>query len=81
MTALLVHALFGCELLKTPFSRGDHFYNRIDGIRFDFTESQFADPITYIDLPTTRDDAALGATDVQLATLRSAFLRHTGVSG
>jgi hypothetical protein len=81
VTALLVHELFGGELLKTPLPEGDHFYNRIDGVRFDFTDSQFADPITYFDLPTTRDDAERGATDADLATLRTAFLRHTGASG
>lgn len=80
ITALLVHELFGGELLKTPLPDGDHFYNRIGGVRFDFTESQFAGPITYSDLPTTRDDAERGATDAELATLRTAFLRYSGAS-
>lgn len=77
VTALLVHELFGGELLKTPLPEGDHFYNRLGGVRFDFTESQFAHPITYTDLPTTRDDAERGATDAEVATLMAAFLRHT----
>jgi hypothetical protein len=80
VTALLVHELFGGELLKTRLPDGDHFYNRIDGVRFDFTESQFAHPITYVDLPTTRDDAEFGATNAELAALRTAFLWHTGAS-
>jgi hypothetical protein len=29
----LVHEHFGGELLKTPLPEGDHFYNRIDGVR------------------------------------------------
>ena len=29
VTALLVHELFGGELLKTQLSAGDHFYNRM----------------------------------------------------
>lgn len=37
VTALLVHELFGGELLKTPLPAADHFYNRIEGRRYDFT--------------------------------------------
>lgn len=76
VTALLVHELFGGELLKTPLPEGDHFYNRIDGVRLDFTKSQFAHAITYTDVPTTREDAERGATSTELAALRAAFLRH-----
>jgi hypothetical protein len=35
VTALVVHDLFGGELLKTSLPEGDHFYNRIDGCRYD----------------------------------------------
>src|SRR6476469_6500553 len=76
VTALLVHELFGGELLKTPLPAGDHFYNRIEGRRYDFTASQFDQPIAYVDLLTDRADAELGATSDQLAELRAAFLRH-----
>ena len=75
VTALLVHELFGGELLKTPLPAGDHFYNRIEGRRYDFTESQFGQPIAYADVPTSRADAAGGATGTQLAALRAAFGR------
>lgn len=73
VTALLVHELFGGALLKTPLPAGEHFYNRIGGDRYDFTESQFREPITYMDLPASRTEAELGATSVQLAELRTAF--------
>ncbi|MDI3559042.1 hypothetical protein [Bradyrhizobium sp. Arg816] len=76
VTALLVHELYGGELLKTPLPAGDHFYNRIEGKRYDFTASQFDRPIAYVDLLTDRADAELGATSDQLAELRAAFLRH-----
>jgi hypothetical protein len=81
VTALLVHELFGGELLKTYLPEGDHFYNRISGQRYDFTESQFARPITYSDLPTTRSEAERGATTAELAALRAAFQRHSASSG
>jgi hypothetical protein len=81
VTSLLVHDLFGGELLKTPLPAGDHFYNRIGGQRYDFTASQFDRPIAYMDLPANRADAELGATRDELAELRVAFQRHGTKSG
>ena len=77
VTALLVHELFGGDLLKTPLPAGDHFYNRIEGRRYDFTAAQFDQPIAYMDLLTSRTEAEQGATSDQLAELRAAF-RSTG---
>jgi hypothetical protein len=54
VTALLVHELFGGDLLKTRLPESDHFYNLIGGGRYDLTESQFDQPITYSDVPTKR---------------------------
>jgi hypothetical protein len=76
VTALLVHELFGGELLKTPLPAGDHFYNRIEGQRYDFTASQFDQPIAYMDLPANRSAAEQGAASGQLAELRAAFLER-----
>lgn len=73
VTSLLIHDLFGGELLKTPLPAGDHFYNRIGGRRYDFTASQFDQPIVYMDLPANRVDAEQGATHDELAELRAAF--------
>jgi|SRR6516225_9845292 len=81
VTALLVHELFGGELLKTRLPEGDHFYNRIGGRRYDFTESQFSLPITYADLRTTRAEAERGATIAELVALRLAFHQHFVTSG
>ena len=81
VTALLVHELLGGELLKTPLPAGDHFYNRIEGQRYDFTASQFVRPIEYADLPADRRDAERGATPDELAELRASFRRHHAASG
>jgi hypothetical protein len=35
------------DLLEMPLPAGDHFYNRIEGYRYDFTASQFDWPIAY----------------------------------
>lgn len=76
VTSLLVYELFGGQLLKTPLAAGDHFYNWIGGRRYDFTERQFTQPITYMDLPANRAEAEQGATNAQLAALRAAFRRQ-----
>ena len=81
VTSLLIHDLFGGDLLKTPLPAGDHFYNWIGGRRYDFTASQFERPIAYIDLPANRAEAELGATRDELAELRLAFQRHGTKSG
>ena len=80
VTALLVQELFGGELLKTRLPEGDHFYNWIDGRRYDFTEGQFSQPICYADLPTTRSEAERGATRSELAALKAAFVRLSASS-
>jgi hypothetical protein len=38
--SLLLHDIFGGEILKTHIRRGWHFYNRIEGERIDFTRSE-----------------------------------------
>lgn len=81
VTALLVHELFGGDLLKTPLPEGDHFYNWIGGQRYDFTEGQFGQPITYLDLPTDREEAEREATNAQLAALKAGFHRQANGSG
>lgn len=38
--SLMIHDIFGGEILKTHNKNGWHFYNRIDGERIDFTKSE-----------------------------------------
>lgn len=57
VTALVASDQLGAEILKTRYGSIWHFYNRIDGKRHDFTQSQFDAPIVYDDLPSTRDEA------------------------
>jgi hypothetical protein len=76
VTALLVFDLFGGEILKTALPEGDHFYNRIDGARYDFTHSQFERSIAYSDIPTDRSEVERGITQPQLAALETSFRHH-----
>ncbi len=39
LISLLIHDIFGGEILKTHKNKGWHFYNRIEGKRIDFTGS------------------------------------------
>lgn len=78
VTALLVHELFGGEILKTRVGADWHFYNFLGGTRRDFTESQFAVPITYDDAPSGRADAMTDTSPQQYEALRSRVL--TGVA-
>jgi hypothetical protein len=40
ITSLLIHDIFGGEILKTHKKKGWHYYNLIDGERIDFTISE-----------------------------------------
>jgi hypothetical protein len=57
VTALVVQDCFGGEILSTRTSGGTHFYNAIDGRRWDLTVGQFSEPIPYDDTLATREMA------------------------
>jgi hypothetical protein len=74
VTALVINDCFGGEILKTKLANGEkHFYNRIDGRRFDFTDSQFMDPIIYDDMPSNRNEALADTNETQYRSLSDAF--------
>jgi hypothetical protein len=59
VTSLLIHDIFGGEILKTHKKKGWHFYNRIDGERIDLTKSPTAkgqDDNHFDDLPSTPEE-------------------------
>lgn len=72
VTALVASDELGAEILKTRFGSIWHFYNRIEGVRHDFTESQFSEPIKYDDFPSTRDEAFGDTNERQYASLSNA---------
>jgi len=81
VTALVVHDLFGGDVLKTPYGDIQHFYNRISGRRLDFTASQFSAPIEYLDLPSDRREAFADTNAEQYASLRKALFQAMGQVG
>lgn len=75
ITSLLVHDYFGGAILSTRTVGGTHFYNLIDGRKWDLTVSQFGEPIPYDDTPSSRA-AALADTSAEKYTLLAARLRQ-----
>ena len=70
VTSLVVNDLYGGEIAKTETPGGWHFYNRVDGERYDLTASQFAAPINYADIPSTRSEALAGSTPQRYLALK-----------
>jgi len=60
---------FGGDILATKTVGGTHFYNRIDGTRWDLTVSQFAEPIPFDDIPSSRDAAMRDTTPQKYQTI------------
>jgi hypothetical protein len=60
--SLLVHDIFGGEILKTHLKKGWHFYNRIEGERIDFSKSEIIKSVaakSLDDLPAEPEEASI----------------------
>ena len=75
VTTLLAQDCLGGILAKTKVGQQWHWYNCIDGERFDFTASQFEKPIKYDDLPSDRSEALTDTTAKQYLALKQALDR------
>ncbi|MEM8915802.1 MAG: hypothetical protein AAGC83_08195 [Pseudomonadota bacterium] len=75
VTTLVAHDLFGGEIRKTRYGDIWHFYNVIEGDRYDFTDSQFALPLDYEDTESNRDEAFADTNNEQYIHLRNSVLR------
>ncbi len=73
VTALVIHQIYGAEILKTPVNGQEHFYNSFGGERIDFTECQFDGPVDYLDHPSSRDEALFYVTAEEYEHLLVAF--------
>ncbi|MFD1512623.1 YunG family protein [Halomarina rubra] len=69
VTALVVQLIHGGTIEQTVVGDEAHFYNRIDGERYDLTAGQFDDAPEYRDVPVTREAALTDTTTEQYATL------------
>lgn len=71
ITALVVQDYFGGDILCTRTVGGTHFYNRIDGKKWDITVSQFKEPIPYDDTASSREMALADTSREKYALLTS----------
>lgn len=71
VTALVVHDILGGEIKKTKLPDGWHFYNVINGERYDFTASQFEEgAVVYMDVPSDREEAYADTNELQYTYLK-----------
>jgi hypothetical protein len=76
--SVLIHDIFGGEILKTKSKGGWHFYNRIDGIRIDFSKPDFGkscDMTLFQDLPVSNDDTSCCFEPEQYSEFLFKFIR------
>ncbi len=69
VTSLVTQDIFGGAILKTQTYGGTHFYNIINGVRWDLTVSQFDRPIPFEDKPATRAEAMADTSKAQYEAL------------
>lgn len=83
-TAIVIIEKFGGEILKTKGwprdeDNGRHFYNRIKGVRYDFTAEQFSEipkytyDVEYQDIISSVNEAETETNVNQITALRNAF--------
>jgi len=59
LISMLIHDIFGGEILKTKRKSGWHFYNRVEGLRVDFTRLEMCkldNENHFEDIPATPDE-------------------------
>ncbi|XQY90112.1 YunG family protein [Metabacillus sp. HB246100] len=74
VTSLVLHDLYGGDIVKTWTNDGWHFYLYINGDRIELTKSQFREPIDYRDNPSSREEAFLDTNMEQYRYLKNAIL-------
>jgi len=74
----LVHDVFGGEILKTHKNRGWHFYNRVDGLRIDFSKSEIgksSNEKKFEDIPATPEETSACFENEQYSVFLMNFVR------
>jgi hypothetical protein len=78
LISLLIHDIFGGEILKTRKRRGWHFYNRVDGLRIDFTKPEIgksSGKMRFEDIPSTPDETYAYVEQERYSTFLIRFVR------
>ncbi|MEC1451067.1 hypothetical protein P9D59_05990 [Bacillus haynesii] len=80
VTALVVNDILGGEIRKTKLPEGWHFYNFINGKRYDLTVSQFKEDILYMDISSNRNEAFSDTNEKQYNYLKQSVINHLSFS-
>ena len=76
--SLLIHDIFGGDILKTHNKKGWHFYNRINGERVDLTRSEMNKSVKdnrFEDIPSTPDETHKYFSQEDYSTFFMRFVR------
>ncbi|MCM2979905.1 Uncharacterised protein [Niallia circulans] len=79
VTTLVVNDILGGEIKKTKLPDGWHFYNVLNGKRYDFTASQFREAIVYLDSPSNREEAYMDTNEKQYNYLKQRVLKNLDI--
>ncbi|WIG38537.1 YunG family protein [Bacillus toyonensis] len=80
VTALVVQDICGGKIKKTKIGGVWHFYNFIDGQRFDFTEAQFNENLNYLDVESNREEAFADTNEKQYSILKGKITKEFKLS-
>jgi hypothetical protein len=78
LVSLLIHDIFGAEILKTHTKRDWHFYNRMDGEVVDFTMTdtkKSGDSSGFENIPTSPDETLDYVDQNDYSTFLMSFVR------
>jgi hypothetical protein len=78
VNSLLIHDIFGGDILKTHNKKGWHFYNRVDGERVDFTGSEMGKTDKdnrFEDIPSSPDETFTYFSEEEYSTFFMRFVR------
>ena len=75
VTALVVQDIYRGEIKKTKVREAWHFYNFIDGQRFDFTEVQFNEKLNYMDVESNREEAFADTNEKQYSMSKEKLMK------
>jgi hypothetical protein len=78
LISLLIHDIFGGEILKTRNKRGWHYYNRVDGLRLDFSRKKMdksEKKHKFEDIPATPDETCNYFEMEEYSTFLTSFVR------
>ncbi|MFE9079198.1 hypothetical protein COE20_01200 [Bacillus cereus] len=80
VTALVIQDIYGGKIKKTKVGEEWHFYNSIDGGRFDFTESQFNENLNYLDVESNQEEAFADTNEKQYSILKEKIMKELKLS-